>query len=67
MSRYGRYGGGLDRDPDLDRDLLRGPEAGLGLMADQNLAHQLRAVHHQEAHKEVQVLKEWIKVMKLIF
>ncbi|PKU41930.1 hypothetical protein llap_7768 [Limosa lapponica baueri] len=67
MSRYGRYGGGLDRDRDPDPDLLRGPEAGLGPMADQNLARRLRVVHHQEALKEVQVLKEWIKVMKLIF
>ncbi|OPJ58739.1 hypothetical protein AV530_000501 [Patagioenas fasciata monilis] len=69
----------LDQDPDLDPDLLHGPEAGLGLMADQNLAHRLRVgqspdhhlqrevVHHQEALKEVQVLKEWIEVMTLIF
>ncbi|KAK2531837.1 hypothetical protein Q9233_005497 [Columba guinea] len=59
--------GDLDQDPDLDPDLLHGPEAGLGLMADQNLAHRLRVVHHQEALKEVQVLKEWIEVMTLIF
>ncbi|KQK80651.1 hypothetical protein AAES_217603 [Amazona aestiva] len=52
----------LDQDLDLDPDLLHGPEAGLGPMADQNLAHRLRVVHHQEALKEVQVLKEWIKV-----
>lgn len=70
---------GLDQDPDLDPDLLHGPEAGLGLMADQNLARRLRVgqspdhhlqrevVHLQEALKEVEVLKEWIKVMKLIF
>ncbi|RMC07803.1 hypothetical protein DUI87_15272 [Hirundo rustica rustica] len=32
----------LDQDPDLDPDLLHGPEAGLGLMADQSLARQLR-------------------------
>ncbi|KAI1240438.1 hypothetical protein IHE44_0008861 [Lamprotornis superbus] len=54
----------LDQDPDLDPDLLHGLEAGLGLMADQSLAHRLRAAHHQEALSEVQVLKEWIKVMK---